>query len=103
MVKLGIKGNTIASYVLLILIFTLLIILQFHGVLSVYSAILIALIGTSIVCYVAVTRLVGPLEQITSSAYDIAGGILDSEIMVDTENENEFDELATSINVMAKQ
>lgn len=101
--KIGIKGNAIASYVLLLLIFILIIILQSQAVLSVFGAILIALICTIIVGYVAVTRLVGPLEQITSSAYDMAGGILDSEIMVDTENENEFDELATSINVMAKQ
>lgn len=99
--KLGIKGNTIASYAVMLLVFSLLLALQAWGIISLFTALLIALICTVMVGYVAVTRLLSPLEQITSSAYEIAGGILDNEITVATKNE--FDELATSINVMAKQ
>jgi two-component system phosphate regulon sensor histidine kinase PhoR len=98
---LGIKGRTIGSYILLLLTFTLLTLLHAKGLIATWIAIFLAIVGTGIILYFTIVRLLRPLEELISTTYDLAGGILDKEIMINANNE--IDELASSINVIAQQ
>lgn len=100
--KLGIKSRTIASYGALLLVFIALLLFIQIQLISAITGVVLAFAATGFIAYLAVSRLVGPLEEITTTVYEMAGGILEKEIMVQAPNE-EIDELATSINFMAKQ
>ncbi|MEG6616454.1 ATP-binding protein [Peptococcaceae bacterium 1198_IL3148] len=99
--SLGIKGRTIGSYALLLLIFIALILLHDEGLVSAKLAIFLAFIGIEFVSYFVLVRLISPLQELITATYDLAGGILEKEIMINANNE--IDELAASINVIAQQ
>ncbi|MTI81370.1 MAG: phosphate regulon sensor histidine kinase PhoR [Firmicutes bacterium] len=99
--RFGIKSRTFFSYIALLLIFIFLMVLYDNNIISVYAAVVTAIISTLLIIYITLERLVKPLEEITQTAYEMAGGILKKEIMVQANDE--IDELATSINFMAQQ
>ncbi|MBO8136648.1 MAG: phosphate regulon sensor histidine kinase PhoR [Desulfotomaculum sp.] len=99
--KIGIKSRTIASYLSLLLLFIIVILFYAYKYISLPVAILLAAFGTGTITYLTLARLIRPLEEITHTAYEMAGGILKKEIMIQADDE--IDELASSINVMARQ
>nr|WP_207754956.1 phosphate regulon sensor histidine kinase PhoR [Desulforadius tongensis] len=98
---MGIKSRIIASYVGLLIVFIAVTVLLAEDFISAYTAMAIAAVSTVIMFYLMLIRLIKPLEEITHTAYEMAGGILEREIMVQADDE--IDELATSINFMARQ
>ncbi len=99
--KLGLKSRIVIIYLLMLLNFLVSLWLYHREVISLTAAVILVLIITSILTYLTVSRLINPLQEITSVAYQMAGGILENEIIIDADIE--YDELASSINVMAKQ
>ncbi|WP_031513468.1 two-component system histidine kinase PnpS [Desulfofalx alkaliphila] len=99
--KLGIKTRTIASYLILLAIFLLLMLLYANGLITLLTAVPVLVAATAVTAYIMVSRLIAPLEQVTTTAYEMAGGILEQEITV--RGTEEIDDLAISINTMANQ
>ncbi|AEG61517.1 two-component system histidine kinase PnpS [Desulforamulus ruminis] len=97
----GIRQRTIASYIILFCIFILLFFLNHFYVINVFTVLLGCFWATFFICWFTTRRLIEPLEQITSVAQEMAGGILDTEIRV--AGDEEIDELAWSINYMARE
>ncbi len=99
--KLGIKGRIVLLFLFMLLIFSTLLLLYHLNIITLITALLLAVGGMAVLVYLTITHLINPLEKIISVAYQMAGGILENEIIIDADNE--FDELASSINVMGKQ
>ncbi len=97
----GIRQRTIASYVLLFGIFAVLAFLENFNIINLFTVLLGSFWATFFIAWFTTRRLILPLEQITSVAQEMAGGMLDTEIRV--EGDEEIDDLAWSINYMARE
>ncbi|GAB6181952.1 ATP-binding protein [Desulfotomaculum defluvii] len=97
----GIRQRTLASYACLFFIYLLLTLLFSFGMVNFLTVLLGAFWITVFMAWLTLRRLIKPVEQITSAAQEMAGGFLDTEIRV--EGEEEIDDLAWSINYMARQ
>lgn len=97
----GIRQRTIGSYACLFFIYFLLAILFYIGFANLLTVVLGAFWATVFMAWLTIRRLIRPVEQITSVAQEMAGGFLDTEIRV--EGEEELDDLAWSINYMARE
>ncbi|MDO7787968.1 two-component system histidine kinase PnpS [Desulforamulus aquiferis] len=97
----GIRQRTIGNYGLLLAIFVGFFLLHYQGYVSLWVVLIGSSLATGIAAWLTAQRLIAPVEQITQIAQDMAGGILDNEIRV--EGEGELDDLAWSINFMARE
>ncbi|SHK09771.1 two-component system histidine kinase PnpS [Desulforamulus aeronauticus] len=97
----SIRQRAIGSYVLLFGIFILLTLFHRWGLVNLLTVLLGSFWATVFLAWLTARRLITPVEQITSAAQEMAGGVLDTEIRV--QGEHELDELAWSINYMARQ
>lgn len=98
----GIRKRTLGGYALLFGIFSLFTLLYSVEVVNLLTVLLGAFWATVVMAWLTTRRLITPVEQITSVAQEMAGGILDNEIKVE-EVEGELDDLAWSINYMARE
>ncbi|RJQ25949.1 MAG: phosphate regulon sensor histidine kinase PhoR [Peptococcaceae bacterium] len=89
----------VVSYFFLFLIFFALIELYTINKLNLWSAIFLALFFSALLARILYVRLIRPLEEMVSVTQDMAGGGLDREIRVDTQDE--IGALARNINYMA--
>ncbi|MCL0081520.1 phosphate regulon sensor histidine kinase PhoR [Peptococcaceae bacterium] len=101
MFKPGMKSYTIAGYIILLMIFIVTLVLEEKEIISFIWVIVIAITAIGIIAYFTVVRLVGPLEEIKVMTSEMAAGVLEKEIVI--QSNNEMDELATSINFLAQQ
>ncbi|WP_003541808.1 two-component system histidine kinase PnpS [Desulfotomaculum nigrificans] len=97
----GIRQRTIASYMLLFFIFSVFTLLLFMGIIHIFTALLAGFWATVFTAWIIDKRVIAPVEQITSVAQEMAGGILDNEITI--EADEALDDLAWSINYMARE
>ncbi|ABO49247.1 PAS/PAC sensor signal transduction histidine kinase [Desulforamulus reducens MI-1] len=97
----GIRQRTIGSYASLFFIFVCLSVLFYLNIINILTVLLGAFWATVFMAWLTNRRLITPVEQITSVAQEMAGGFLDTEIRV--EGEEELDDLAWSINYMARE
>lgn len=97
----GIRYRTIGSYGLLFAIYVALVGLYYYQLIDISWVILGSFAATAVVAWFIYKGLVIPVEQITLVAQEMAGGVLDNEIKL--EGEGELDDLAWSINYMARQ
>lgn len=98
----GIRKRTLGGYALLFGIFLFFTVLYSVEVVNLLTVLLGAFWATVVMAWLTTRRLITPVEQITSVAQEMAGGILDNEIKVE-EVEGELDDLAWSINYMARE
>lgn len=101
MILKGIRQRTIGSYVILSGIFAVLSLLQYIKVINLFTVLLGAFWATVVAAWLTTRRFIEPVEQITSVAQEMAGGFLDTEIRI--KGEEELDDLAWSINYMARE
>lgn len=97
----GIRQRTLGGYALLFGVFSFLSILYYWEIVNLLTVLLGAFWATVVMAWLTTRRLITPVEQITSVAQEMAGGVLDNEIKV--EGEEELDDLAWSINYMARE
>jgi len=97
----GIRQRTIGSYAFLFFVFMILTFLRSLGVVDMLTVLLGSFWATVVMAWLTNRRLITPVEQITSVAQEMAGGFLDTEIRV--KGEEELDDLAWSINYMARE
>ncbi|GAB6158913.1 ATP-binding protein [Desulfotomaculum varum] len=97
----GIRQRAIGSYVFLFGVFMVLTFLKSLGVVDLLTVLLGSFWATVVMAWLTNRRLISPVEQITSVAQEMAGGFLDTEIRI--KGEEELDDLAWSINYMARE
>ena len=97
----GIRQRALSSYALLLGIYILLTLFHKWGLVNLLTVLLGSFWATVLLAWLTTRRLITPVEQITSAAQEMAGGVLDMEIRV--QGEHELDDLAWSINYMARQ
>lgn len=97
----GIRQRTFGNYALLLVIYIGFSILYSLGFIELWAVLVGSSLATVIMAWLTARRLIAPVEQITLIAQEMAGGILDNEIRV--EGEGELDDLAWSINYMARE
>ncbi|MEW6698304.1 MAG: two-component system histidine kinase PnpS [Bacillota bacterium] len=97
----GIRRLTIGSYAFVFIVFVMLMLLRNFGMVDMLTVVLGSFMATAVMAWLTNRRLITPVEQITSVAQEMAGGILDTEIRV--KGEGELDDLAWSINYMARE
>ncbi|AQS58327.1 two-component system histidine kinase PnpS [Desulforamulus ferrireducens] len=97
----GIRQRTLGSYAILFGIYVLLMLFHNWGLVNLLTVLLGSFWATVLLAWLTTRRLITPVEQITSAAQEMAGGVLDMEIRV--QGEQELDDLAWSINYMARQ